>query len=132
VMRDQTGKVYFATIQAAMKVIPDADGITLTAAQMNAVIVATNASEVQIPADQCDTVTGKWITVKQTGAYAVDIAVLDAADDIYMLDGTKIEGTTHEIQTAGASGNQITLMCIAVNEWWVTGEIGTSTSQVAD
>jgi len=49
-----------------------------------------------------------------------------------MLDGTKIEGTTHEIQTAGASGNQITLMCIAVNEWWVTGEIGTSTSEAAD
>jgi len=129
---DVEGNFYFSTIQAAMKVIPDADGITLTAAQMNAVIVATNASEVQIPADQCDTVTGKWITVKQTGAYAVDIAVLDAADDIYMLDGTKIEGTTHEIQTAGASGNQITLMCIAVNEWWVTGEIGTSTSEAAD
>ena len=129
---DIAGNMYFSTIQAAMKVIPDADGITLTAAQMNAVIVATNASEVQIPADQCDTVTGKWITVKQTGAYAVDIAVLDAADDIYMLDGTKIEGTTHEIQTAGASGNQITLMCIAVNEWWVTGEIGTSTSEAAD
>jgi len=132
VYRDTGGKAYFSTIQAAMKVIPDADGITLTAAQMNAVIVATNASEVQIPADQCDTVTGKWVTVKQTGAYAVDIAVLDAADDIYMLDGTKIEGTTHEIQTAGASGNQITLMCIAVNEWWVTGEIGTSTSEAAD
>ena len=132
VLFDVAGNFYFSTIQAAMKVIPDADGITLTASQMNAVIVATNASEVQIPADQCDTVTGKWITVKQTGAYAVDIAVLDAADDIYMTDGTKIEGTTHEIQTAGASGNQITLMCIAVNEWWVTGEIGTSTSEAAD
>jgi len=129
---DIAGNFYFNTIQAAMKIIPDADGITLTAAQMNAVIVATNASEVQILAGQCDTVTGQWVTVKQTGAYAVDIAVLDADDDIYMSDGTKIEGTTHEIQTAGASGNQITLMCIAVNEWWVTGEIGTSTSEVAD
>jgi len=129
---DIAGDFKFSTIQAAMKVIPDADGITLTAAQMNAVIVVTNAGEVQIPADQCDTVTGKWVTVKQTGAYDVDIAVLDAADDIYMTDGTKVEGTTNELQTAGASGNQITLMCIAVNEWWVTGEIGTSTSEAAD
>jgi len=131
-IRDQGGNFYFATIQAAMKVIPDADGITLTAAQMNAVIVVTNAGEVQIPAGLCDTVSGIWVTVKQTGAYAVDIAVLDADDDIYMTDGTKVEGTTNELQTAGAAGNQITLMCIAVNEWWVTGEIGTSTSEAAD
>jgi len=129
---DIAGNFYFNTIQAAMKVIDSAGNITLTAAQMNAVILVTSAGEVQIPADQCDTATGKWITVKQYNAYAVDIALLDAADDIYMADGTKVEGTTNELQTAGAAGNQITLLCLLANQWWVTGEIGTSTSEAAD
>jgi len=129
-IRDQSGNVYFATIQAAMKVNTDPNDISLTAAQMNAVIVITGAGEVTIPDGECDTATGQWITVKQTGAYAVDIS-FSGTDVGYLVDGTEVEGT-NEIQTAGASGNQVTLMCIVAKQWWVTGEIGTSTEEAAD
>ena len=114
------------TVQAGMNVIPSAGNITLTAAQMNSIIHVSQAGDVQILADQCDTATGKWITVKQTGAYEVQVEALDAADDFYLVDGTKIEGSTNELGTAGASGNQITLTCVIANQWWVTGQIGTS------
>ena len=62
----------------------------------------------------------------QTGVFEVQIELLDAADDFYLSTGVKIEGSTNELETAGASGNQITLMCIIANQWWITGEVGTS------
>jgi len=129
---DISGNFYFSSIRAAMGLITKAANYTLTAPDMNGIVVVTATAEIQIPADQCDTATGKWITVKQTGAFAVDIAFLDASDDAYLSDGTAVEGTTNEIQTAGAAGNQVTLVCLEANKWWITGEIGTCTSEAAD
>jgi len=121
---DITGDFKFSTIQAAMKVIPDADGIILTAAQMNAIIVMTGAGDVDIPADQCDTATGKWLTVKSTAAHLNSVTSNDAADLFVLSDGTALDAQD-ELDLAGAAGNQVTVVCLEANKWYVTGEVGT-------
>jgi hypothetical protein len=127
---DEDGVLHMSSVSAAMEVNTDPNDITLTASQMNAIMVITGAGEVTILDGECDSATGKWITVKQTGAYAVDIS-FSGSDVGYLVDGTLVDGTD-EIQTAGAAGNQITLVCLITNQWWVTGEIGTSTEEAAD
>jgi hypothetical protein len=112
------------TIQGAMNVITDADGITLTAEQMNSIILMTGAGDVDIPADQCDTATGKWVTVKSTAAHLNSLTSNDASDLFVLSDGTELDAQD-ELDLAGAAGNQVTCTCLAVNKWYVTGEIGT-------
>jgi len=119
-------------IRGAMGGITKAANYTMTAPEMNGIVTMTATGEITVLADQCDTATFQWLTVMQTGAFAVDISFADAADDAYLSDYTKVEGTTHELQTAGVAGNQVTIMCIAANTWKITGEIGTCTAEVAD
>jgi len=121
---DDQGNWYFNTIQAAMNVITSAVQKTLTASEMNSVIVMTAAGDVDIPADQCDTATGKWITVKTTGTFLNSITSNDASDQFVLSDGTALTAG-NELDLGGAAGNQATVMCLEANKWYVTGEIGT-------
>ena len=132
VLFDVAGNFYFSTIQAAMKVDTKAAAYTLTAANMNSIYIMTAAGDVDIPADQCDTATGKWITIKSSAAHSNSVDFLDAADDFYLSNGTLVDGAANELVLAGAAGSQVTLVCLQANKWWITGEIGTCTSQADD
>ncbi|MBW2003103.1 MAG: hypothetical protein JRI72_00600 [Deltaproteobacteria bacterium] len=121
---DEDGDWHINKIQAAMNVITDADGITLTASQMNSIIVMTGAGDVDIPADQCDTATGIWITVKSTAAHLNSLTSNDGSDQFVLSDGTVLTAG-NELDLGGAAGNQVTCTCMQANKWWVTGEIGT-------
>jgi hypothetical protein len=113
-------------IQGAMNVITNAGVITLTAAQMGSIIVVTAAGDVNIPADQCDTATGRWLTVKSTAAHLNSVTSDDANDAFVLSDGTDI-GNGDELDLSGDAGSQVTVTCLQANKWWVTGEIGTCT-----
>jgi len=121
---NEDGDFYVNKSQAAVNVIPDADGIVLTAAQMNSVIVMTGAGDVDIPENMCDSATGKWLIVKSTAAHLNSITSNDATDAFVLSDGTDC-GNADELDLGGAAGNQATIVCIQTNKWWVVGEIGT-------
>jgi hypothetical protein len=129
---DDTGKWYVNTIQAAMKVGTDANGEVLTASEMNMIWEATGAGDFDIPADQCDTATGKWLTLISTAAHSNSIDFVDAADDFYLSDGSLVDGAANELVLGGAAGNMVTIVCTAANKWRITGEIGTCTSKADD
>ena len=120
------GVIMVNSLAAAMAGVTDADGINLTAAQMNSVIVMTGAGDVYIPENSCDTATFQWVTVKSTAAHANSVGSLDASDSFVLSDGTETTAGD-EIDLAGAKGSQVTVMCIEANKWWITGEVGTCT-----
>jgi hypothetical protein len=122
---DDAGDFLMSTVQAAGNVITDADGIVLVASQMMSTIVMTGAGDVDIPADQCDTVTGKWLIVKSTAAHLNSLTSNDASDQFVLSDGTALTAG-NELDLAGAAGSQVTVQCLQVNKWWVIGEIGTA------
>jgi hypothetical protein len=122
---DDDGNFLISTIQAAGNVIADADGIVLTAAQMMSTIVMTGAGDVDIPADQCDSATGKWLIVKSTAAHLNSLTSNDASDLFVLSDGTELDAQD-ELDLAGAAGSQVTVQCLATNKWYVIGEIGTA------
>ena len=124
-----TNAMSFSTIQAGMKILIDADihaaSNVLTAAQMNSVLVMTEAGDVMLP-DVCDSATGAWITIKSSAAHLNSVDVTDTAgDDFVLSDGTNIDGDANEVDLAGGAGDQATFMCIQTGKWWVMGEIGT-------
>lgn len=110
-------------IQAAGNVITDDDGIVLTASQMNSTILMTGAGDVDIPADQCDTATGKWLIVKSSAAHLNSLTSNDASDQFILTDGTLLTAG-NEVDLAGAVASQVCVQCLAANKWYITGEIG--------
>lgn len=112
-----------STIQGSMKVYTYASAQTLTASQMNSIVIMTGAGDVNIPADQCDSATGKWITIKSSAAHLNSLTSNDGTDAFVLSDGTDC-GNADELDLAGAAGNQVTCVCLQANKWWVTGEIG--------
>ena len=127
VYRDIGGKAYFSTIQAAMKVATKAAAYDLTAADMNSIYIMTAAGDVNIPDGQCDTATGKWLTVKTKGTFLNSITSDDTTPDKFVLsNGTVLTATAGwELDLGGAAGNQATVVCLEAHTWYVTGEIGT-------
>lgn len=110
-----------SSIQAAMTGITDADGITLTADQINQVIVMTGAGDVDIPADQCDSATFNWITVESTGNFLNSITSNDASDQFILPNGSALTAGNELDCGDGSSPGQITVMCTRANKWKVTG-----------
>lgn len=112
------------TIQGAAGGITDADGVTLVATQMNSINTATGAGDWNIPENMCDTATRQWLTVVQTGTFAVSITSNDAADLFVLAAGTALDAQD-ELDLAGNSPNSCTVVCLEANKWYVTGENGT-------
>ena len=124
-----TNAMSFSTMQAGVKVYTDADihaaSNVLTEAQMNSVLLMTEAGDVVLP-DSCDSATGIWITIKASAAHAVSVDVTDTAgDDFVLSDGTNVDGDANDVVLAGGAGDQGTFVCLQTGKWWVTGEIGT-------
>lgn len=110
-----------SSIQAAMTGITDADGITLTADQMNQVIVMTGAGDVDIPADQCDSATFNWITVESTGNFLNSVTSNDASDQFILPNGSALTAGNELDCGDGSSPGQITVMCTRAHKLKVTG-----------
>ena len=123
-LEDERGVISVSTSQAVPNGITDADGIVLQADQMNSVITMTGAGDVDIPENQCDTATHKWLVVKSTAAHLNSVTSNDAADQFILANGTALDAQ-NELDLAGAAGSQVCIMCLQANEWWVTGYIGT-------
>lgn len=121
---DVAGKLLVNTIQAAMNVIADNDGRVLTAAEMNSIVITSGAADYDIPADQCDTATGKWLILKVTAAVMPSLTSNDASDQFVTSDGTALTAGD-ELDGPGTAGSQVTVVCMAANKWYVSGEIGT-------
>lgn len=125
-MELQSGTEFSGLGAASMPVViggTDADGRTLTAAEMNQMWLSSGAGDWDIP-DQCDSATGYWVTIKATAAHIVSLDLVDTSDQFVLSDGTEV-AAANELDTAGASGNMVTVVCMATNKWYVTGEIGT-------
>jgi hypothetical protein len=114
------------SIQGAINVITDADGISLTNAQMNSYLIMTGAGEVTLP-DVCDSATGKWIKVKaRDAAEQVEMVVTDTSDLWVLSDGTETTAND-EADLATAAGSWAVFICLETNKWYVDGENGTVT-----
>jgi hypothetical protein len=101
-------------------VITDADGIALTAAQMNGVVYETSAGDVDIPDGECDAAAdvGKWIVVITDDADQNSLTSLDASNQICLGDLTDCLTAGNELDI---DGTQVSVMCIAAETWKVTG-----------
>ncbi len=121
---DEDGQLLVNTVQAAMNIIADNDGRSIAASEMNSIIITSGAADYDIPANQCDTVTGKWITLKVTAAVVPSLTSDDTADLFVLSDGTALDAQD-ELDGPGTAGSQVTVVCMAANKWYVSGEIGT-------
>ena len=116
-----TGSEVYMLEDTSIPPITDADGIVLTAVQMNHAIVMTGAGDVDIPADQCDTATGKWLTVISNGAFLNSITSNDASDQFVLPDGTVLTAGNELDCGDGSDDAQCTVYCYQTNKWKVTG-----------
>jgi hypothetical protein len=116
-----------APISTPKEVIADADGIILTAAQMNSVVLMTGAGEVLLP-DVCDSATGQWVRVmNKTSPNQVEVAVADTANDkIVLIDGTALDINDEADLGTGAS-NWAQFECLEANTWYITAGVGVTT-----
>ena len=101
-------------------IITDADGISLTAAQMNGVVYETSAGDVDIPDGECDAAAdvGKWLVVITDDADQNSLTSNDASNQFCLGDLTDCYAAGNEIDI---DGTQISVMCIAAETWKVTG-----------
>jgi hypothetical protein len=114
------------TIRGSINVITDADGIALTAAQMNSYLIMTGAGEVTLP-DVCDSATGAWVKVKARDASEqVEMVVTDTSDLWVLSDGTETTAND-EADLATPAGSWAVFVCLETNKWYVDGENGTVT-----
>lgn len=123
-IRKQDGTLLVSKLQTASNVITDADGRVLIASEMNSVADATGTGDWDIPADQCDTASGKWFKIRSTGAHVNSLTSNDAADQFVLADGTVLTAG-NELDTGGAIYNFCFVSCEAANKWFVSGEFGT-------
>jgi len=113
-------------IQGANNIITDTDGIILTTAQMNSVVIMTGAGEVQLP-DVCDSATGEWVMVfvRDVGEQ-VEMVVTDTSDQWVLSDGS-VTTANDEADLAVVASSFAVFMCLETNKWYVMGERGTVT-----
>jgi len=115
-----------SSLQSARQVIADADGIILTAAQMNSYILMTGAGEVQLP-DVCDSATGTWVRViNKTNTNQVEVVVTDGSDAFVLVDGTVLTaGNEADLATGASDWAEFT--CLETNTWYILESEGTVT-----
>jgi len=126
VIRYYNGDVPINTGQISNKVYTYSSNQTLAASQMNSIVVMTGAGVVTLPDGECDTATGKWITVKSSAAQANGLDTTGSSDQFVTSSGVAMT-IGYQLNMAGNAGSQVTVQCIQANKWWVVGEIGLCT-----
>lgn len=103
--------------------ITDADGITLSAAQMNSVVYETTTGDVDIPDGECNGAedVGKWIVVITDAADQNSLTSLDASNQFIITDNASALTAGNELDI---DGTMVCVMCIAAELWKVTGYMG--------
>lgn len=100
---------------------------TVTAEQASGgFLIVTAAGDVDLP-DVCDSATGAAVVVYvRDVSETVSVAVGDTADDIFYKP-VGLLGVNNEIDSPGAAGDWISLVCAEANVWHVVGYSGTWT-----
>jgi hypothetical protein len=111
-------------------VITDADGIALTAAQMNGEVYETSAGDVIIPDGECNGTedVGKWLVVTTDDAGQNNLTSADASNQFCL-------GDLDDCFTAGnelvITGTQVSVRCLTPEIWKISGYMGGAPTSAA-
>jgi hypothetical protein len=122
-----SGPISGPEIPITHRITLSAGNITVTTAQMNSTIFMTAAGEVQVP-DVCDSDTGQWLIVmNKTDTNQVEVAVVDTANDMFVLiDGTVLD-VDDEIDLSTNPSSWVKIVCYEANTWYIVSGVGVTT-----